>query len=235
MTDFGRRAGEMLKSVYDTDADGVVDNSAKLDASTKAQVQDHTPKTHAHAQADITNLATALAAKAALTHTHLEADVTDLLHDAQKIKGVVVDDGDKADGKVLAFNSTSGNLEYETPTGNGDTFVDRGDHASDDWVYTDFTRDGNFHELDCTGKAGAGAKAILLKAEIKDNSAGKWFLFCKNGNSNIRNSLRVTTQVPDVFVNGYGFVACDANLKLQYKTSVDTFTDGYFNVCGWIV
>jgi len=31
----------MLKSVYDTDNDGVVDNSERLEGSTKAQVQDH--------------------------------------------------------------------------------------------------------------------------------------------------------------------------------------------------
>lgn len=38
--------GDMTKAVYDTNDDGVADNSEKLEASTKAQVQDHTPKTH---------------------------------------------------------------------------------------------------------------------------------------------------------------------------------------------
>ena len=38
--------GDMLKSTYDTGANGVVDNSEKLEASTKSQVQDHTPKAH---------------------------------------------------------------------------------------------------------------------------------------------------------------------------------------------
>ncbi len=33
---------------------------------------------------------------------------------ADEIKGVTVDDADKANGKVLQYNSTSGNLEYET-------------------------------------------------------------------------------------------------------------------------
>jgi len=50
MTDFGRRAGigNMLKSVYDANDDGTVQDSDKLEASTKAQVQDHAPKAHAH-------------------------------------------------------------------------------------------------------------------------------------------------------------------------------------------
>ena len=39
-------SGDMLKAVYDTDDDGVVDNSEKLEGSTKAEVQDHTPKAH---------------------------------------------------------------------------------------------------------------------------------------------------------------------------------------------
>ena len=39
--------GDMYKSTYDTDDDGVVDNSEQLEGSTKAQVQDHDPKAHA--------------------------------------------------------------------------------------------------------------------------------------------------------------------------------------------
>jgi len=42
----GNGEGDMLKSTYDIDIDGVVDNSEKLEGSTKAQVQDHTPKAH---------------------------------------------------------------------------------------------------------------------------------------------------------------------------------------------
>lgn len=38
--------GDMLKSVYDPNTDGVVVDSDKLEGSTKAQVQDHTPKAH---------------------------------------------------------------------------------------------------------------------------------------------------------------------------------------------
>ena len=38
--------GDMLKSVYDTGDDGVVDDSEKLEGSTKAQVRDHSPQAH---------------------------------------------------------------------------------------------------------------------------------------------------------------------------------------------
>lgn len=46
--------GDMLKAVYDANANNVVDNSEKLEGSTKTQVRDHTPKSHAvsaHTQA----------------------------------------------------------------------------------------------------------------------------------------------------------------------------------------
>ena len=39
--------GDMLKSTYDIDENGIVDNSEKLEGSSKAQVQDHIPKIHA--------------------------------------------------------------------------------------------------------------------------------------------------------------------------------------------
>ena len=91
------KLGDMKKSVYDTDDDDTVDDSEKLGGSTKAEVQDHTPK----------------------SHTHVEANVTDLDHDAQKIKGVTVDDSAKADQKVLTYVSSSENIEYITPAPSG--------------------------------------------------------------------------------------------------------------------
>lgn len=119
MTDFGRRAGDMFRSVYDCDLDGViaigqteadmkksaydanansvVDNSEKLSGSTKTQVQDHTPK----------------------THTHTESQISDLDHDALKIKGVIVNDAAIGDQKVLAYDLGTTRLVYisQAPSG----------------------------------------------------------------------------------------------------------------------
>lgn len=39
--------GDMYKATYDIDDNGIVDNSEKLEGSTKAQVQDHSPNAHA--------------------------------------------------------------------------------------------------------------------------------------------------------------------------------------------
>ena len=42
----GGGGGDMYKSTYDTDDDGIVDNSGKLEGSTKAEVQTHAPQAH---------------------------------------------------------------------------------------------------------------------------------------------------------------------------------------------
>jgi hypothetical protein len=46
LIDLPAAGGDMLKATYDTDDNGIVDNAEKLEGSTKAQVQDHTPKSH---------------------------------------------------------------------------------------------------------------------------------------------------------------------------------------------
>jgi len=48
----GGGGGDMLKSVYDTDDDGVVDDAEKLEGNTLAQVRDHSPKAHASSHAN---------------------------------------------------------------------------------------------------------------------------------------------------------------------------------------
>ena len=57
----GKGAGDMKKSVYDADGDGVVDNAQKLDGKTAAQFA---AASHSHAISAITGLQTALDGKA---------------------------------------------------------------------------------------------------------------------------------------------------------------------------
>jgi hypothetical protein len=73
---------------------------------------------------------TQLNAKAATSHTHTESDITDLSHDAVSIQGVDVDDTDIGNGKILQYNSTSGNLEYESLAGGGDMTTSTYDPAT---------------------------------------------------------------------------------------------------------
>ena len=68
-------AGDMYKSTYDTDDDGVVDNSKKLEGSTKAEVQDHAPKAHTHPCSELTDHT-----KATHDALNIDADTLDLMH-----------------------------------------------------------------------------------------------------------------------------------------------------------
>ena len=69
------KAGDMKKSVYDADGDGVVDNARKLDGRTAAQFA---AAQHTQAIGTITGLQDALDGKAAAAHAHSIADVTGL-------------------------------------------------------------------------------------------------------------------------------------------------------------
>ena len=78
----GGGSGDMLKSVYDTNDNGIVDVAASANAVEWANVSTKpstfTPSTHTHPQSDITNLVSDLAGKANTSHTHAIADVTNL-------------------------------------------------------------------------------------------------------------------------------------------------------------
>lgn len=69
------KAGDMKKSVYDADGDGVVDNAQKLDGRTAAQFA---AAQHSHAMSQVSGLSSALAGKADAAHSHKIADVNEL-------------------------------------------------------------------------------------------------------------------------------------------------------------
>ena len=67
--------GDMKKSVYDADGDGVVDNAKKLDGKTAAQFA---PAQHSHDMSQVSGLSSALTGKADAAHSHEIADVNGL-------------------------------------------------------------------------------------------------------------------------------------------------------------
>ena len=71
----GKGAGDMKKSVYDADGDGVVDNAKKLDGKTAAQFA---PAQHSHDMSQVSGLSSALMGKADAVHSHEIADVNGL-------------------------------------------------------------------------------------------------------------------------------------------------------------
>ena len=71
----GKGAGDMKKSVYDADGDGVVDNAKKLDGKTAAQFA---AAQHSHDISQVSGLSSALMGKADAAHSHEIADVNGL-------------------------------------------------------------------------------------------------------------------------------------------------------------
>lgn len=98
--------GDMLKSVYDIDEDGLVGDSEKLEGSTKVQVQDHVPQAHT------------LGSHSSKAHTELTSVSADQ-HGDTKVNTKVVDEANIGDGKTLLYRTASGKLEYEIPSGGG--------------------------------------------------------------------------------------------------------------------
>jgi hypothetical protein len=70
---------------------------SSLKGVTKTQIQDHSPQ----------------------VHYHTESQITDLSHDAQKIKGKVVDDSSIDDGKVLGYDEAEDKIVFKDPTSGG--------------------------------------------------------------------------------------------------------------------
>jgi hypothetical protein len=126
-------------------------------------------------------------------HTHLEADITDLDHDAQKIQGVDVDDTDISNGRLLKYNSSSGNLEYEDEAaGSGDVTaaasitnhaVVRGDGGAkgvqdslwfiddDGRIWISASKDGYLLDIHNTKTDGGGFGFRILAGELAGDIA----------------------------------------------------------------
>jgi hypothetical protein len=72
-------SGDMLKSIYDSNGDGIVDQaSAAPWAGITGKPSTFTPSAHIHAISDVTSLQSTLDGKAAASHTHTIANITNL-------------------------------------------------------------------------------------------------------------------------------------------------------------
>jgi hypothetical protein len=89
----GAGSGDMQKAIYDTNDNGIVDYAEGVDWNNV----DNTPSTYPPE-----------------SHTHVEDDISNLDHDAQKIKGIPVQEPLPAeDGYVLFYDDTDGRFEYK--------------------------------------------------------------------------------------------------------------------------
>jgi hypothetical protein len=122
---------------------------------------------------------------------------------------------------------------YNYFNGGGMQLVDRGDSAGYDFTLSNFTTDGNWHDLDLSAIVPDGVRAVILGVNFTTEPAGSFMMFRKKGNVNefnvgitrIENSNNENNSEPLIFL--------DTSRKIQYKTSNLTFEEIKIIVKGW--
>ena len=114
-----------------------------------------------------------------------------------------------------------------------DMFVDRGDPAAFDYVKTDLTIDGAWHDMDLSALIAVGAKAVLLRGSVEGNAVDWKIFFRKKGNSNEINGCAMETIRANVPRCRTMICAVDAERVLQYKADNQAWTTLDITIRGW--
>ena len=114
-------------------------------------------------------------------------------------------------------------------------FVDRGDPVAWDFIVTDLTTDGAWHDLDLSAIVPLGTKAAILNITYSQNAAGDYILIRKKGNVNEINVGVTRVQVADVVNDTCLIVALSTDGKAEYKTINTTFVVLNILVRGWFL
>lgn len=112
-------------------------------------------------------------------------------------------------------------------------YVDRGDPATVDFIKTDLTRDGAWHDLDLSSIVPAGAKAVLLRTRLKSANPGDAIRYRENGNVNDINACGCESLRANVLRTRLGLVAVDVNRVIEYNADNIAWTDLDIVVRGW--
>lgn len=126
------------------------------------------------------------------------------------------------------FSDVTDRLDYLTPI-----FHDRGDPAAYDFTQATLTADDTWRDLDLSGIAPAGAKAVSIFIYYNAGSAGNDMAFRKNGNSNAIAKQGVRNQVANVTVFGNLVVACDTDRVIEYNLAALNLVSCGIIITGW--
>jgi len=126
-------------------------------------------------------------------------------------------DGSSSFGQTNQYLQQKGNtVQWVTPIG---MFNDRGDPKAADYAIGDFTVDNTWRDLDLSSLVPAGARAVLLRVDIRDAATSKVFAIREKGNGEAINIAQFSTQVANITVAGDLIAICDQDRVVQYKIS----------------
>ncbi len=136
--------------------------------------------------------------------------------------------GSTIEGSIVVESTVSANRLNITEG----VFVDRGDPSGVDFTQASLTMDGTDYPLDLSAIVPDGAKSVLMRVNMTDNSVGSLISFSKNGNANFRNNDVLRTSVANIIEDDTVIVACDSDRKIQYSATAG-LTGVQITVGGW--
>lgn len=113
-------------------------------------------------------------------------------------------------------------------------FVNRGDPATVDIVYTSLTRDNTWRVLDLSSIVPVGAKLLLLRIAFSGSDSIYPVGFRTYGNSNVANRASVLNQVAGKQAHADIWVYCSTDRKIEYMMHTTT-TLCNITVAGWFL
>ena len=144
---------------------------------------------------------------------------------------------------VLTKDTDTGNAIWKVAAGGGtgDTYVDRGDPATWDWIETGskavLNTDGNWHDLDLSGivPAEAAGKLVHIRYWMQHANAGQAFYVRLNGRTNSCNADGDVTAGTTGLAFGSWWILCDANRVIEYMGTNTSFNNIYLSIRGWCI
>jgi len=98
-------------------------------------------------------------------------------------------------------------------------YVDRGDPASVDYGSGDFTKDGNWHELDLSAIVPENARGFTATAEMVCDVVEGYFLIRKHGNVNTKAVSAIKSQIGGIAIQADFVCGANSARKIDYKVS----------------
>jgi len=117
--------------------------------------------------------------------------------------------------------------------GDGMVFVDMGNSAAVDFDKNDLTTDGNWNQLDLSGKIPATARLVKIRVYLSPSAGASVVLICKNGHSNRINVDGMHVEVATGYVYRTCDVAIGADGLLEYNITDTAYSNCDFTIMGY--